>query len=364
MSTTILGIGTALPPHRITQQEATKLAIDVCCRNEEQAGLVQPMYRRSGIATRYMAVPPGLALELSDRSGCRDATATLDNGRRGPGTEFRMHYYRQEAAPLAQRAARSALDHSHVTAAQVTHLVTVSCTGFQAPGVDAELVESLGLPRTIERVHVGVMGCHGAINGLRVARSICDADSTASVLLCAVELCSLHYYFDWDPKKLVGNALFGDGAAAVVASGRTTENRWRLIATGSFLFPRSEQAMTWQIDDYGFEMTLSARVPDLIAENLRHWLRSWLPQLGLELSGIRSWAVHPGDPRILSAVAEALSLGPETMAMSHEVLLECGNMSSPTVLFILDRLQQRNAPRPCIALAFGPGLTVEAALFQ
>jgi predicted naringenin-chalcone synthase len=367
MSTAILGIGTALPGHRVTQQEATKLAIDVCCRNEEQAALVQPMYRRSEIATRYMAVPPGLALELSDRGGRRDATDGLDNGRLGPGTEFRMRYYRQEAAPLAQRAAQIALDRSKVAASQVTHLVTVSCTGFQAPGVDIQLVEPLGLPRTVERVHVGFMGCHGAINGLRVVRSFCAADRAARVLLCAVELCSLHYYFDWDPKKLVGNALFGDGAAAVVGSGvpiENIENNWFLIATGSYLFPNSERAMTWQIGDHGFEMTLSARVPSLIAENLRCWLEGWLLQQGMELRGIRSWAVHPGGPRILSAVERALSLDREATAVSREVLSECGNMSSPTILFILDRLQQRDAPRPCVALAFGPGLTVEAGLFQ
>jgi predicted naringenin-chalcone synthase len=363
MSVAILGIGTALPRYRITQEEATELAIHVCCKNDEQAALVQPMYRRSGIETRYMAVPPGLAAELSDGVPHQEAAGT-HNGDRGPGTEFRMRYYRQEAAPLAERAARAALESSPFAASDVTHLVTVSCTGFQAPGVDIELLQSLSLASTIERVHIGFMGCHGAINGLRVVRAFCDADPTARVLLCAVELCSLHYYFDWDPKKLVGNALFADGAAAAIAAPTDCGTPWRLAATGSYLFPNSTKAMTWQIGDHGFEMTLAARVPGLIAENLRPWLERWLLQRGIELRDVRSWAVHPGGPRILLAVEAALSLEREATAVSREILSECGNMSSPTVMFILERLRQREAPRPCVALGFGPGLIAEAALFQ
>jgi predicted naringenin-chalcone synthase len=161
---------------------------------------------------------------------------------------------------------------------------------------------------------------------------------------------------------MVANALFADGASAVVGSG--AGDGWRVAATGSRLFPDSASAMTWNIGDHGFEMTLSARVPDLIGEHLCPWLTSWLQQHSLRLTDVPTWAIHPGGPRILTAIEKALGLDRGATAVSREVLAECGNLSSATILFIIDRLRQRDAPLPCVALGFGPGLVVEAVLFS
>jgi predicted naringenin-chalcone synthase len=229
--------------------------------------------------------------------------------------------------------------------------------------VDFELIRALKLARTVERTHLGFMGCHGALNGLRVARALAMAEPGARVLLCAVELCSLHFHYPWNPKKLVANALFADGAAALVGAADAGGEGWRAVASGACLFPNSAWAMTWSVGDHGFEMTLSTKVPELIARCLRPWLESWLAKHGLRIQEIQSWAVHPGGPRIVSAVEEALALPRECTAISWEVLADCGNMSSPTVLFILERLRCRGRPRPCVALGFGPGLAAEAALF-
>jgi predicted naringenin-chalcone synthase len=231
--------------------------------------------------------------------------------------------------------------------------------------VDRELIQALGLRPRVERTHVGFMGCHGALNGLRVARAFTAADPRACVLVCAVELCSVHYHYGWDPQKSVANALFSDGAAAVVGTAaETVERAWWVAATGSCLFPDSADAMTWTIGDHGFEMTLSPRVPDLLGQHLRPWLRDWLADNRLTLDQVASWAIHPGGPRILGAIEKALGLPREATVASREILAEYGNMSSPTVLFILERLQRRQAPRPCVALGFGPGLTAEAVLFR
>jgi len=240
----------------------------------------------------------------------------------------------------------------------------VSCTGFVAPGVDSELIRGLELSPTIERTHVGFMGCHGAFNGLRVARGLAGAEPDARVLVCAVELCSLHFRYSWDPGKMVGNALFADGAAAVVGMNGANAPResWRTTASGSFLFPDSTDAMTWTIGEHGFEMTLSARVPELIGEQLRPWLDDWLGKHNLARHKIGSWAIHPGGPRILSAVEKALDLPADATAVSRDVLKSCGNLSSATVIFLLDGLRSRQANRPCVALGFGPGLTAEAML--
>jgi predicted naringenin-chalcone synthase len=229
--------------------------------------------------------------------------------------------------------------------------------------VDAELIRHLGLSCNVERTHIGFMGCHGAINGLRVARALAEQDSQACILLVAVELCSLHYHYGWDPKRVVANSLFADGAAAVVANQSDGhEGTWRVRATGSCLFPDSSRAMTWNIGDHGFAMTLSSRVPGLIEAHLRPWLECWLGRHKLALGDIASWAVHPGGPRVLLSVARALGLAPESLAVSRQVLSQCGNMSSPTLLFILDQLRKINAPLPCVLLGFGPGLVVEGAI--
>lgn len=362
MSLAILGLATAVPQRTVAQGDAAELAKPLCCHTEDQARSLLMLYQRTRIRRRGSVL-----LESSCGPEIRQSffPSVDEESDRGPTTQQRMERYAQEATPLALAAARQALAEAGVPASHITQLITVSCTGFVAPGVDIALIKTLGLPSTIGRTHVGFMGCHGALNGLRVALSVVDADPKARVLLCAVELCSLHFQYGWDPQKAVANALFGDGAAALVATSaeRAPQNTWRMVASGSYLFPDSEEAMTWRIGDHGFEMTLSPRVPFLIAEHLGPWLGSWLTRQGLTVPQIQSWAIHPGGPRILSAVADCLHLPDSAIDASNEVLAEHGNMSSPTTLFILERLRQDGAPRPCVALGFGPGLSVEAALF-
>ncbi len=363
MSFSIRGIGTAVPVHTVTQTEAAALAHEVFCENEQQERLLSVLYRKAGVKIRHTAMPYRTALQWLPakvgpvETGARPAT-------RGPTTGERMRFYAEHAPSLAEQAAREALADANVHAREITHLITISCTGFHAPGVDTALIQRLDLRPTTQRVQIGFMGCHGAINGLRVAQALSAADPAACVLLCAVELCSLHYRFQWDPEQIVANAIFSDGAAAIVGGSKTMadDNAWSVQTTGSCLLPDSQAAMAWRIEDYGFEMTLQARVPELIGEHLRPWLAAWLAEQGQPLESIRSWAVHPGGPRILSAVEASLQLPREATAASHEILSNYGNMSSPTVLFIIDRLRSSQAPRPCVALGFGPGMFAEAAL--
>jgi predicted naringenin-chalcone synthase len=367
MSFTILGLGTALPANCITQDEAARAATIVCCQTAEQAALLPLLYRLTGIETRHMVVPQQVVQDvLAGTQQSESPFLPRDSVNRGPTTQERMQVYAREAGPLAIQAAERAVRKSGLNPRQLTHLITVSCTGFAAPGVESELIKALNLRPTIQRTHIGFMGCHGAFNGLRVAGAFADQDPQAKVLLCAVELCSLHYHYDWDPEKMVANALFGDGAAAVVgmARGETAGDPWRLAAAGSCLFPDSERDMTWTISDHGFEMTLSSRVPELIGRHLRPWLEGWLAEQGTPLKEIGSWAIHPGGPRILSAIEKALGLSRDATTVSREVLSHFGNMSSPTVLFLLDRLRDQRARRPCVALGFGPGLVAEAMLFR
>jgi predicted naringenin-chalcone synthase len=368
MGFAILGMGTAVPATIIDQEEALRIARSLCCRTDEQATWLPTMYGQTGISSRHLVLGTDVITDVLDGTRLSQSvflpTGAPDD--QGPTTGQRMAHYRDGVGPLALRAARQALECSGLCAADITHLVTVSCTGFHAPGVDIELIQGLGLPATTQRTHLGFMGCHGAFNGLRVARAFSEADPSARALLCAVELCSLHYHYGWDPQKMVANALFADGAAAVVgaAARSTSPTTWLVTDTGSCVFPGSHEAMTWTISDHGFVMSLSKAIPGLIARNLRPWIETWLGEHHLAREQVSSWAVHPGGPRILTAVEEALELQPQATAVAHEVFAEYGNMSSPTILFIIDRLQRRRAPRPCVALGFGPGLTAEAVLFR
>ncbi len=358
----IRGIGLAVPPHTMTQEQAADLASTVICRTEQQQRVLTALYRKAGVENRHSVLPYQTALQYlpdSPTGKQADRPKTL-----GPTTALRMQYFAEHAPPLARQAAASALQQADMDPGNITHLITVSCTGFDAPGLDVALIGHLGLRPTTQRLQIGFMGCHGAINGLRAALAIAAADSKARVLLCATELCSLHYRFAWEPERLVANAIFADGAAAVVAGGDGGgAGGWRLKATGSCLIPDSQPAMSWRIGDHGFEMTLDACVPELIERHLRPWLIEWLGDYGLSLQEIGSWAVHPGGPRILAAIEKSLNMPESATAVSREILSQCGNMSSPTVLFIVNRLRERRSPLPCVALGFGPGLFAEAALF-
>jgi predicted naringenin-chalcone synthase len=365
MSLWIHGLGTAVPSPTMTQQEAVELAQQVIRPTDQQTRLLKALYRRTGVKNRHTALPHRTALDWvpAPAGAAVDEAAASTMDGLGPSTSQRMRFYSEHAPPLAISAASHALEQATIDPSEITHLITVTCTGFTAPGVDTALITALGLRPTTERIQVGFMGCHGAINGIRVARSLALADPHACPLLCAVELCSLHFRFGWDEDRVVANALFADGAAALATSGRqAADGAWSVVATGSCLVPDSEDAMTWRIGDHGFEMTLSARVPELVGRHLRPWLAGWLEEHGLSIESVGSWAVHPGGPRILSAVSESLGLPPDATAVSRDILAQFGNMSSPTVLFILDRLRKAQAPRPCVALGFGPGMFAEVAL--
>jgi predicted naringenin-chalcone synthase len=363
MTMVLAGVGTAVPEHAITQAEAVELHSTLCEIDAERTRTLRALYRRSGVSRRHSVLLEASSGPLLERQSFYPPAR--DDRDQGPATALRMERYETHAPTLARAAAASALHGAGLCGRDVTHLVTVSCTGFAAPGIDTRVIDALGLPATTQRTHVGFMGCHGALNGLRVADSLVRADPSAIVLMCSVELCTLHFAYGWSPEMMVPNALFADGSAAVVGrAALDPADRWSMTSSATLLIPDTANDMSWRIGDHGFRMTLSARVPDLVAEGVGDWLRGWLGENGLEVGDVGSWAVHPGGPRILGAVERALGLTKESTRTSLEVLADYGNMSSATVLFTLDRLRSEGAPGPCVALALGPGLVAEAVLFQ
>jgi predicted naringenin-chalcone synthase len=206
------------------------------------------------------------------------------------------------------------------------------------------------------------MGCHAAINALAVARSICRSDESACVMVCCVELCSLHLGYGWSMDRVVANALFADAAGAVVVSNSDDARQWEIVETASVVLPESQSQMTWTITDHGFAMTLSPDVPKLVESHVGAWCKAWLGESASSIDKVNHWAIHPGGPKVLTAAARGLAIEESHLATSQQVLRDHGNVSSATVLLILDRL--RAASGSCVSLAFGPGLVMEGLLLR
>ncbi len=347
MSARMLGIGTATPRGRLNQADAADMVAAVGQVSPARARAMSHLYAQSGIEARSMAIVDG------DRQTYYNGTI--------PNTAHRMRTFHKMAPPIAHEACVGALQDGGVLANNITHLVTASCTGLASPGVDIALIGSLGLRDSVQRVNIGFMGCHAALNALRTARAIALAEPDACVLVCCVELCSLHIQASQQDGCAVADALFADGAAACVIGSHEAQGP-ALRRTASILLPDSLSAMGWRIGEAGFTMTLSPSVPDILSKSVRGWVEELLATEGLGVADVASWAIHPGGPRVLGSVADAIGLDVSHTQASADVLRHHGNMSSATILFIIAELLKRHRKGPLLALAFGPGLTGETLL--
>jgi predicted naringenin-chalcone synthase len=345
-------IGTAVPPYDIHAEfvdfARTALA------DARSLALFDRMADLADIEHRFSFFEPGPKPRdhVLDREGFY---------RRGafPSTSARMALYENAAVALA----RQAIARLDITAERdsITHLIVASCTGFTAPGLDFHIMRDAGLRDSVERTVVGFMGCFAAVNALKLARHIVRSEADAKVLVVSVELSSLHLQEQWQLEKMLSFLLFGDGCGACLISAEPTGLALeRFHAT---VIPRSADLITWHIRDQGFEMHLSGQVPGRI--------RRWLKDNGAGLLGNRTvndialWAVHAGGRSILDAVQHALALQPDALRFSRDVLRDFGNMSSATLVFVLERiLRSSQATGEGMAMAFGPGLTVETFAFH
>jgi len=280
-----------------------------------------------------------------------------------PGTAERMRIYAREAPALAERAARRALASAGIQASEIRHLIFVTCTGFSAPGPELVLAGALGLPASVERTVVGYMGCHGALNGLRVAQRSIVATGQLALVVC-VELSSVHVQPDAERGSLVAASLFGDGAAAaVLGPAEPVGGCGALIDLGSgasLIDHAQRDAMTWTIGDTGFRMHLSPELPRAIGDTLREFVDGF----GLGTPDPGALCVHPGGPAILSQVESCLGLARGALVHSRAALREHGNLSSATLLFVLERaLPSMREGASGLLLGFGPGLALEGLAF-
>lgn len=353
----IVAIGTALPEHEMQQMDVYTFMQKVYAGTtiDEQKRL-KLLYERSGIQKRYSTIP-----DYNISEGKRILYPKGETLEPFPSLEKRMELYHAFAGPLAKKAIRQAFDKTDLTPNQITHLITVSCTGMSAPGLDLQLMESLQLNRNTERTSVNFMGCYAAVHALKMAHSISQANTNAVVCVVCVELCTLHFQKTFNYDNLTANAIFADGAAACIITNKVeTKDSLKLKSFYSEVNSDGKKDMAWQLSSYGFLMTLSSYIPQIIESNIEQLLDSACTQFQLSMSEVKYWAIHPGGRKILDVICSKLNLKNEELIHSYNVLKEFGNMSSPTILFVLDRhLNDAKIHGDIIGAAFGPGLTME-----
>ncbi|WP_228713976.1 type III polyketide synthase [Arundinibacter roseus] len=360
----LTAFGTAVPPHRFDQSRIADFMAAAMDLNPVEERRLRALYRSTRIRQRY-SVLPDYGLEPGEFTFYPN-TPTLEPF---PTVQKRMVAYREYAVGLAETALRECLQSRNMQPGEISHLITVSCTGMYAPGPDIELIERLGLKSSVHRIAVNFMGCYGAFNGLKTAAALVKADPAAKVLMVCVELCTLHFQKKKEEDHLLANALFADGAAGILIEGslESGASALEIMDFACEVLPEGREDMAWHIHDFGFEMKLTSRVPDVLKTGLPAVLQRITQAQGIKPEDISLYAIHPGGRRILEVVEQVLDLTHEDNAAAYAILQEYGNMSSGTILFVLKKLWELNSRSGgswIFASAFGPGLTAETALLK
>ncbi|OEK07063.1 type III polyketide synthase [Roseivirga misakiensis] len=365
MSSSIIAIGTAVPEHKIPQPDVCEFMAKAHGMSGKDLSRLKALYRATGIEQRYSAIAD-YAIKNPENRTFYSQNDRLDPF---PTTKERSDFYKQEAIKLSVRSAKNCLANTMVSLSEITHLITISCTGMYAPGLDIDLVNELGLNKDVERTSINFMGCYAAFVGIKSAHAFCAANPSAKVLVVATELCTLHFQNKTDEETLIANAIFGDGSAAVLVGNSGDNHKTRKLKPLAFhneLFSEGATEMAWEIGNHGYEMKLSAYVPDLIEKGIAELVGKLKAKVSVDT--IQHYAFHPGGKRILEVIEKELQLDKTDGWAGREVLKNYGNMSSPTVLFVLktllDNLDEKQAGEKVLSLAFGPGLTVESMLLE
>lgn len=357
----IISINTAVPAYKHRQDDILSFMQKVYAADMTELRKMKYLYHQSGIKSRHSVIP-----DYSRQVQDWKFYPRSENLEPFPSLEQRMTLYHKHAAPLSVDAIRNCID-GIISASNITHLITVSCTGMSAPGLDLQIVEMMDLPNTIYRTSVNFMGCYAAIHALKMADAICKTDKSARVMIVCTELCTLHFQREATMDNITSSMLFADGCAAALV----THNSFALpgLELKNFyaeIVPKGRKDMAWELSSSGFLMTLSGYIPELIEEDFEQLIARAVTAAGLKKEDINCWCIHPGGKRILEAVQRSLQLDAHALEPSYNILEQYGNMSSPTVLFVLKEILQRlkKSTGKIMGAAFGPGLTMETFIAE
>ncbi len=358
----IISTGTVVPVHAADQDHILEFMC-AAYNNDTASRKLRILFHSSGIRTRHSVVPDfGLGKPVYGNF--------FGNGT--PDIEKRMLLYRNQAAALAIKAIKNLFNKlgSTIQTFGITHLITVTCTGMYSPGIETEIMEKLQLPFDIFHTSVNFLGCNAAFPAQKIADSFTRSDKHARVLVVCVELCTIHFQPKSDNDNLLSNTIFGDGAAALlmVSEEFASSNGLSGLSVKGFnsgVLGDGKELMGWNIKPLNFEMVLNASVPAFIGEKIKEFVSETKRVLDISPGAIDKWAVHPGGRKILDNVKKELGLTDDDMANSYRVLREYGNMSSPTILFIINLIMdQMPAPgEQVLAVGFGPGISVDTILY-
>lgn len=402
INTGITAIGTAVPANHYNQMDIVEFIARTLDLSPPEKRRLSSIHKATGIMKRHTVLKDLLKEKGEFHFFPNNQDETL------PSTQKRMSIFKETALPLATVAIQNCFDDfekvhggdnggkATFSKQEITHLITVSCTGMYAPGIDIDIIRHFNLPTTTHRICINFMGCYGAFNALKTAEAICKANAKAKVLVVCVELCSLHFQYPKCQDNILSTSIFADGAAAVFVesfpsvskNGNNNHNHIRegyrncLILQDFYcdIVPDSHEAMAWSIADSGFDIVLSSFVPSLIKSGINEFFRRFLQKMGHQFEDIQHFAIHPGGLKILEACEQALNITPFANRHSYEIFRNFGNMSSVTILFVLQRYWQdlvqakkakvaRNSKltmssENILCCAFGPGLTLESMLIR
>lgn len=355
----IISIATAVPQYRHEQKDILTFMQNVYAMNEADKRKLKFLYHQSSIDTRYSVLEDyGVK---ADKWSFYPATENLEPF---PDLELRMKWYNKTASPLSVHAIEKCIDNK-IDKDEITHLITVSCTGMSAPGLDLQIIEAMNLKKNIFRTSVNFMGCYAAIHALKLADALCKQNTKAKILIVCTELCTLHFQKENNADNITSSLLFGDGAAAVlVANDDDNLSGLRIKNFYSEVSFRGKKDMSWELSSSGFLMTLSGYVADLIEEDFNNLVENALQDSSMNKADISHWCIHPGGKKILNSIQKSIQISEEDLRQSYNVLRNYGNMSSPTILFVLKEIMNElksGTPKKVniFGVAFGPGLTME-----
>ena len=359
----LIDISTASPPYKVTQQKAASELKKRMAGTNAVGRLIDMAAAHSGINERFIVIPD--AEESSD-----EKFFSSGSGYFSPDTKMRMDKYEHWSKELAKNAVKGLMEKTQFKAGDLNKLITISCTGFFAPGLDYYLINEFNFPLNIKRTNIGFMGCAASIIGFNNALEYLKSEKESNTIVVSLELCSIHLQTEPTRDNILANMIFADGcAAALFSNSDKYESDSKLIPvfTKSLLFEKSEKYMGWKIGNFGFEMMLSSELPKIILNEAVPSLIKILEKEDIDYKKIKYWALHPGGRAILDSLQNGLNLSDEQMSASREVLKNYGNMSSVSILFVLKELidnHNMESGEICCAAAFGPGLTMEVAIFK
>ncbi len=341
----LLSLATASPPNVLSQDEVVAAATQIFSARFPAFSRMTPVFEHAGVRHRQMARPVDWYLQPK-------------------GWPERSAVYDEVALALFCEAAEAALAEAGLTGGDIDTIVTVSTTGISTPSLEARAMTRMGFRPDAARVPVFGLGCAGGVSGLSLAARLARAQPGSTVLLVCVELCSLAFRLeDLTQTDVISTAIFGDGAAACVLSSGA-EGFAEVTGAAEHTWPDTLDIMGWRVDATGLGVVLARALPPFISKEIKSAMESMLTSQGLVLEDVDRFICHPGGMRVIEAIEGAFGLGQGALDIEREVLADHGNMSSPTVLFILDRARRRGLPKRSVVTALGPGFTASTVTLE